>query len=63
MKRVMLVLAISAGALIAWTGTAVAAPPCDPFGPATFRGQVPTPRQVIGIDLGDRDVTTAESDA
>jgi hypothetical protein len=36
---------------------------CDPFGSATFRGEVPTPKQVIGIDLGDRDVTTAESDA
>ena len=64
MKRVMLVLAIGAGMLLAGSGTATAAPPpCDPFGPATFRGQVPTPQQVIGINLGDRDVTTAESDA
>ena len=64
MKRLMLVLAIGAGALLAGSGPAVAAPPpCDPFGPATFRGQVPTPQQVIGINLGDRDVTTAESDA
>ena len=64
MKRLMLVLAIGAGALLAGSGPAVAAPPpCDPFGPATFRGQVPTPKQVIGIDLGERDVTTAESDA
>ena len=39
-----------------------AAQECDPFGPAAFRGQVPTPKQVIGIDLGERDVTTAESD-
>ena len=64
MKRLMLVLAIGAGALLAGAGPAVAAPPpCDPFGPATFRGQVPTPQQVLGINLGDRDVTTAESDA
>ncbi len=35
---------------------------CDPFGPPQFRGQVPTAQQVIGINLGDRDVTTAESD-
>ena len=60
----MLVLAIGAGALLAGAAPAVAAPPpCDPFGPATFRGEVPTPKQVIGIDLGERDVTTAESDA
>ena len=39
------------------------AAPCDPFGPPAFRGEVPTPKQVIGIDLGERDVTTAESDA
>ena len=28
----------------------------------SFRGEVPTAQQVLGIDLGDRDVTTAESD-
>src|SRR3712207_7768617 len=36
---------------------------CDPITtPASFRGQVPTPRDVLGIDLGERDVTTAESE-
>jgi hypothetical protein len=37
---------------------------CDAFTtPAELRGEVPTPRSVLGIDLGERDVTTAESDA
>ena len=62
MKRIRRVLATAAGALLASAAPAVAAT-CDPFGPAAFRGQVPTPAQVIGIDLGTRDVTTAESDA
>ena len=35
---------------------------CDPWS-ANFSGAVPTARDVIGIDLGARDVTTAESDA
>jgi hypothetical protein len=42
---------------------AAAAPQaCDPW-TASFRGEVPTSEEVIGIDLGERDVTTAESDA
>ena len=63
MKRSRWALAIGVGALLASAAPAVAAPPCDPFGPPAFRGEVPTPKQVIGIDLGERDVTTAESDA
>jgi hypothetical protein len=35
---------------------------CDPFTEPEFRGDVPTPREVLGIDLGERDVTTEESD-
>jgi len=35
---------------------------CDPFTQPSFRGDVPTAQQVIGINLGDRDVTAAESD-
>src|SRR5918994_1368459 len=35
---------------------------CDPFTQPSFRGEVPTSQQVIGIGLGDRDVSTAESD-
>ena len=35
---------------------------CDPFGPPQFRGEVPTSQQVLGFPLGERDVTTAESD-
>ena len=35
---------------------------CDPFTQPSFRGEVPTAQQVIGINLGDRDVTAAESD-
>jgi hypothetical protein len=35
---------------------------CDPWR-ASFRGEVPTAQQVLGFELGARDVTTAESDA
>ena len=61
MRCIAGVLAVGTALVVATP--AAAAAPCDPFGPATFRGQVPTPKQVIGIDLGERDVTVAESDA
>jgi hypothetical protein len=61
MKRSGAAIAAVVGVLLIGAGPAAAAQ-CDPFGPATFRGQVPTPKQVLGIDLGERDVTTAESD-
>ncbi|GAA4412944.1 hypothetical protein GCM10023168_35360 [Fodinibacter luteus] len=41
---------------------AEAAAPCDPFTSPALDPGVPTARDVIGIDLGDRDVTTEESD-
>jgi Zinc carboxypeptidase len=62
MKRIRLAFVAAAGSLLVAAAPAAAAP-CDPFGTPTFRGEVPTPKQVIGIDLGERDVTTAESDA
>ncbi|HEX2375360.1 MAG TPA: M14 family zinc carboxypeptidase [Actinomycetota bacterium] len=41
-----------------------AAPACDPVRtPPELAGQVPTAEQVIGVPLGERDVTVAESDA
>src|SRR5918995_3399920 len=49
-------------ALAAASPAAAQAPACDPFTTPSFRGEVPTAQQVIGIGLGDRDVTTAESD-
>ena len=61
MRGVRRAAVICAGVLLIGAAPA-AAQECDPFGPAAFRGQVPTPKQVIGIDLGERDVTTAESD-
>jgi hypothetical protein len=63
MRRIGAAVVAVVGVLLVGAGPAAAAQACDPFGPATFRGQVPTPKQVIGIDLGERDVTTAESDA
>src|SRR5918994_1303468 len=53
MKRALCALALAACAVAFPTGSAAA---------QQFRGQVPTAQQVIGINLGDRDVTTAESD-
>jgi Zinc carboxypeptidase len=54
--------ALVAGLVLAVASPAVAQTICDPW-TASFRGEVPTAQQVIGIDLGARDVTTAESDA
>jgi hypothetical protein len=54
-------LALGAGALLIGAAPA-AAQQCDPFTQPSFRGDVPTAQQVIGIGLGDRDVTTEESD-
>src|SRR6185436_1072869 len=49
-------------ALVSAASAAAQAPACDPFTAPSFRGEVPTAQQVLGINLGDRDVTTAESD-
>jgi hypothetical protein len=59
------ILSLVLGAVLALISTASAAaqaPACDPFTQPSFRGEVPTAQQVIGINLGDRDVTAAESD-
>src|SRR5918997_4335923 len=60
--RAALVLAAVLLAVSA-TPAAAAADTCDPFTEPRFSGDVPTAQEVIGINLGDRDVTTAESDA
>jgi hypothetical protein len=52
---------LATGALLIGAAPA-AAQDCDPFTQPSFRGEVPTAQQVLGIGLGDRDVTTAESD-
>src|SRR5215211_5055807 len=59
------VLSVAVGVVMALVSTASAAaqaPACDPFTQPSFRGEVPTAQQVIVINLGDRDVTAAESD-
>ena len=61
MKRVLIALAVTAGALAA-AAPAAAQEGCDPFGPAQFAGAVSTPKEVLGFDLGKKDVTTAQSD-
>ena len=48
--------------VVAAPATAQTTEQCDPWS-ASFRGEVPTAQEVIGIELGARDVTTAESDA
>src|SRR5215208_6067209 len=63
MRRSRAVLAIATCALLAGSAPAAAQAPCDPFGPPAFARAVPAPKQVIGFDLGKRDVTTAQSDA
>ncbi len=62
------IAAVGAGALalplgLGTVGQGAAAASCHPFTTAPqYAGQVPTARQVLGFDLGNRDVTTAESD-
>jgi hypothetical protein len=56
-------LAIAVPLFVTSPAGALAEPPaCDPFLAPDLDPSVPTARDVIGIDLGDRDVTTAESD-
>ena len=50
-------------ALVSSASAAAQATACDPFTTPSFRGEVPTSQQVIGITLGDRDVTAEESDS
>ena len=64
MRAIRAALALAALLMAATAAPAAAQQPaaCDPFTEPRFAGQVPTAKQVIGIDLGERDVTTAESD-
>ena len=61
MQRIPRLAALTAGAVLAFAAPAAAQQACDPFG-ATFAGATPTAKQILGFDLGKRDVTTAESD-
>ncbi|MFI6523044.1 M14 family zinc carboxypeptidase [Spirillospora sp. NPDC050679] len=59
------VLAASLAVPVPLAQSAAAAPPatCDPTGTApVYRGKVPSPKQVLGIEFGERQVTAAESD-
>jgi hypothetical protein len=50
-------------ALVPLSTSPAAAAGCDPgLALPQLQGSVPTPRQVLGLDLGDRDVTLEESD-
>ncbi len=62
MQRLPRLAAMTAGAVLAFAAPAAAQQACDPFG-ATFAGATPTAKQVLGFELGKRDVSTAESDA
>ncbi len=62
MSRPAAALVLAVAALAGAAAPAQAAPRCAPFAPPRFAGNVPTPRSVLGIDLGKRDVTVAESD-
>lgn len=56
-------LACAAPALTWWTnpGAATAADGCDPQTAPVYAGTVPTPHDVLGFDLGDKEVTTAQA--
>ena len=56
-------LALATGLTVPLTTTPAAAAGCDPVRTApVYRGEVPSPRSVVGFDLGSREVTSAESD-
>lgn len=56
------ILLVAAGLVFCYGAEALGAE-CDPTGTvAVFAGDAPTPRESLGIDLGQRDVTVAESD-
>jgi len=65
MRRSVLVAALVIGGLAgtATSATARELPPCDPWAVGDVRAAVPTATSVIGIELGERDVTVGESDA
>lgn len=56
-------LVLAASPVPAVTPTVDQLQACDPFIDPVVDASIPTAKDVIGIDLGDRDVTTAESDA
>lgn len=67
MRRLTLLTALSSVAvplaLLPMGTSPAAAAGCDPgLALPQLQGSVPTPRQVLGIDLGNRDVTVEESD-
>ncbi len=62
MYRPVRALALTAFALFALAAPAAAAP-CDPYTAPQFGGHVPTPKSILGFDLGKKEVTTAQSDA
>src|SRR5688572_20373897 len=61
-------LALAVPLVATVSGPAAGAPPpdpqpfCDPFAEPVVDLEVPTAQEVLGIELGDRDVTTEESD-
>jgi hypothetical protein len=56
-------LALVTGLTVPLSTSPAAAAGCDPVRTSpVYRGEVPSPRSVVGFDLGDREVTSAESD-
>src|SRR3712207_6733896 len=54
---------VAGGLTLPLAGAPASAAGCDPMGTTPqWRGEVPSPRSVLGFDLGQREVTTAESD-
>ena len=61
LASISVAVAIAVSSAVGPVGAALAAPPCDPIQtPPHFRGQVPTPQQVLGYELGSREATAAE---
>jgi hypothetical protein len=58
---VSVVVAVAVSAAVGPLGAAFAAPPCDPIQTAPhFRGEVPTPENVLGYPIGSQEASAAD---
>ena len=58
---ISVVVAIAVSSAVGPVGAALAAPPCDPIRTTPhFRGEVPSPEQVLGYPIGSQEASAAD---
>ena len=61
LASISVAVAIAVSSAVGPVGAALAAPPCDPIRTAPhFRGQVPSPEQVLGYPIGSQEASAAD---